>query len=1302
MDRSDNEYWRGLRVSNRTNRILCLSLMTLMLTVGLLPFVPTVSATNDPVNQAGITDVLSPKDWTVTDVRTYDHAGATIIMDGGNVIVANGGTLTLDHVALLFTVASDGAHGIVVQAGGTLIMKNGAVISSNSFPKTIFCGFLAGSTVSISLGGIGSVAGKVLGSPYTSVTGIYIGTKNITLNQLVAINNWDSGNANQLVPLVYVDADGVTFKNSTLQNLKGSAIYANRTTTVIDTNIKFTGPPTNTGTGIYAPDWCGGLTLLNVGISLESYGVYSSTDVTIDNSKINNNTNDGVYVDTMSSLTLKNTEVANNDNGVSLWDASQGTISKNDRIFYNFNYGLELENLAYADVTNSRISFNQESNIYSLDSTLDMTNGLVEDSGSGGASVDLETNSQGMIKDSNLLTSGTGTFVNVAVVGNSYLNITGTKIDGTMDAFGLYLDYGSSADVEKNTFPGHWGGIMAETGSMVNSKNNVFTDYAIFALDSYLESYITSFKDTGSSTGNVYVAVASEQATIDMRNGDFTQPSVQNIVASTGTGSTIYLTDSKFTTASTTPTLGANSDSYIRVISCSGLDPLLTKSMNNGIIEFGWHVAVQTQWQNHVAAPEALVEFNDRFNVTTTDLVTGADGTAKTDVIALTVLEGGQLKHNKYNVNASLDGMTGSTIADIIKDRIGPGTIVVNLTDDSAPSIDVVFPTDNWVTNETQFTMNGTADDVGSMLEGVYVQLDSAMGWTAASGLNDWTYDLDLTEGTHVIKVEARDMAGLVADRTVNVVVDLTAPTITIDQPTGLYVTSSTFYLNGTTEANTTVTVNGTGVLSPASKFSQQFTLPDGTYDILVTAQDLAGNTGSKHVAVIVDTVPPTLTSDAADKTWLNTKSFTLTGKSDGNQVMVNGVNATLDKTNKTWKIQLTLVEGANSLALKALDLAGNKKEMALTLNVDTTPPVLVITSPTGTGTYYTNNATLKVTGKVTDTNTVTLNGGAITIGTDGNFTQTVTLVNGNNAITIVAKDIAGNEASWTRNFVLDTVAPKITITSPKNGLVTNQAGQTIVGTVDDVAATIKQGTTNVTNTNGSFSTAYTLVAGANTITVTATDLAGNVGTATITVTLDTTSLLTITTPKKLKVTSTSETVKIEGTAEKGAVVTINDMAIPVDANGAFSIKYTLKEGKNTLNVKSVDPAGNPATQTLTVTYNDEKQYSMMMLLGLGILLMIIGLVLGLVVGRAMAKPKAPPPEQMETEAAPEKAFTPEEEVPEEKPAPKVEPEPKPAPKAEPKPEPKVEPKPAPKEQPKPAANPDGSLEDLLKGLDKK
>jgi hypothetical protein len=260
------------------------------------------------------------------------------------------------------------------------------------------------------------------------------------------------------------------------------------------------------------------------------------------------------------------------------------------------------------------------------------------------------------------------------------------------------------------------------------------------------------------------------------------------------------------------------------------------------------------------------------------------------------------------------------------------------------------------------------------------------------------------------------------------------------------------------------------------------------------------------------------------------------------------------------------------------------------------------------------------------------------------------------------------------------------------------------MGKVDDVTAVLKVGTTNLSNTNGTFTTTATVGSSGVTVTITATDLAGNVGNATIKINFDGAALLTITTPKKTKVSSTSNSMKLVGTSEKGATVTVNDMAVPVDANGGFNLKLTLKEGKNTFVVTTKDPAGNTNTQTVTATYTNAKQYDISMLLGLGIVLMIIGLIVGLVVGKVLSKPKTPKAVKEYPEAptkAEEKPITPEEE-PEEapKPAPKEQPkpEPKPEPKVEPKPEPKAEPKP----EPKPQAKKESSLDDMLKSLDKK
>ena len=75
-------------------------------------------------------------------------------------------------------------------------------------------------------------------------------------------------------------------------------------------------------------------------------------------------------------------------------------------------------------------------------------------------------------------------------------------------------------------------------------------------------------------------------------------------------------------------------------------------------------------------------------------------------------------------------------------------------------------------------------------------------------------------------------------------------------------------------------------------------------------------------------------------------------------------------------------------------------------------------------GTYESNNLitnkkTVTVSGKTDDVSskpvTVTVNGATVTVGTDGTFTKDVTLAEGANTITIVAKDKAGKTTTVTR-----------------------------------------------------------------------------------------------------------------------------------------------------------------------------------------------------------------------------------------------------------------------------------------------
>lgn len=124
-----------------------------------------------------------------------------------------------------------------------------------------------------------------------------------------------------------------------------------------------------------------------------------------------------------------------------------------------------------------------------------------------------------------------------------------------------------------------------------------------------------------------------------------------------------------------------------------------------------------------------------------------------------------------------------------------------------------------------------------------------------------------------------------------------------------------------------------------------------------------------------------------------------------------------------------TLRDGSHTISVKASDNDGNAAvDKTATFTIDTVPPTLQITAPSND--LITNQKAVTVTGKTDDATskpvTVTVNGAAVTVGTDGTFTKEVTLAEGENTITIVAKDKAGKTTTVTRRVTVNTSAPVI------------------------------------------------------------------------------------------------------------------------------------------------------------------------------------------------------------------------------------------------------------------------------------
>jgi hypothetical protein len=115
-----------------------------------------------------------------------------------------------------------------------------------------------------------------------------------------------------------------------------------------------------------------------------------------------------------------------------------------------------------------------------------------------------------------------------------------------------------------------------------------------------------------------------------------------------------------------------------------------------------------------------------------------------------------------------------------------------------------------------------------------------------------------LAEGAGLIVIEGRDGAGNTVSRRVQVLVDLTAPSLEIVEPqTGFRTSDLTVVIVGITEPGAIVTVNDQAVQVDAyGKFTTSVTLLKGGNTIKVSASDEAGNSAAKSVTV-KNTVAP-------------------------------------------------------------------------------------------------------------------------------------------------------------------------------------------------------------------------------------------------------------------------------------------------------------------------------------------------------------------------------------------------------------------------------------------------------------
>jgi hypothetical protein len=300
----------------------------------------------------------------------------------------------------------------------------------------------------------------------------------------------------------------------------------------------------------------------------------------------------------------------------------------------------------------------------------------------------------------------------------------------------------------------------------------------------------------------------------------------------------------------------------------------------------------------------------------------------------------------------------------------------------------------------------------------------------------------------------------------------------------------SSVLVSGDCGGAVSVSVSGVPARVYGSRFAaENVPLSEGRNELVISAQDAAGNSTTWTHTLIRDTSPPRLSISApANGVLTGNASITVVGTASDEHlasVEVQGAVAEL-KGSSFQHGGVPLVEGPNLLRVVARDEAGNLVEARVEVVRDSTAPILRITSPAEGS--RSAAASVDVEGTVSDSHlqNVRVNGIAATVAGGSFRARGVRLAAGTNALTAIAADRAGNVSRYSVAVVRDPAALTIRVDSPSPGLRTAVESISVSGSVaESLGAAVSVNGVEAKTSKGRFGVdGVPLQEGANTLTV--------------------------------------------------------------------------------------------------------------------------------------------------------------------------------------------------------------------------
>lgn len=1106
-----------------------------------LVLAPEVKATNDPDPSGGAVY----GDWTVTDDRSY--TGAYIEIHDGNLIINAGGSLTLDSTNLVFCPSTDGKFGIDVSAKGTLNVVSGTTITS--WDTNYHYHFKVSGPMTID----SSYIYEVWGANDSWKGGIQIYNSQVTISESEISMGRTGGisifDSSPEITDNYIHANGADGRSAYYTfGIYGTNTHGNITGNTISENDYAVTETTQTGymypdqyyyheywNGHYWYQW-----YYDYGSG--QYIYYRGEDGTIVDTGAHYGK--GVYIEGGSTTNLADNTIEKNG-----WGAFESSYSYSSYWEDDYHYVMWSYMYTYKIPSCSGIG------VYSGNSSLTISNNKIDRNG--------YEPSADVYYDYPQTRYTVASGIEVQLV-NSY----GDILNNTISNGAIIVDnYRSSPNITGNSLTSDYG----------TDPNNLWRGNAVF-IPGRIGYTIRNYESTPYIANNTMKALSQDNQWYDYATNGYMYNIDTYIVIENIKSPNLRIENNKITMLT---------QNYGHVVAIGINATLKSGNMKiiNNTIEYKW--AAQWGTGTITGIPMKLVQtaFLSDIRMEGNTLKgpgqAAGGGDPSPRAIGVQGMYGSAvtLVNNKFSgldamvfrdfCSASLGNVTVTTIPNIGIQALGGASVVVrdSSLSGNARGMEVVKSTIDVYNSTLNNPLEFLLDKASS------VNLYNTKHTKGAAQLLDMDSFYNVSWSIRLTVLWQNDVP---ADGAGVLVKDMQSYTVFEGTTNETGMPAALIWMKEFSGHNQVLTK-----LTPHRVFVTKARL---------SVMDLFMIDGPLSISFrLVDNIPPEMqVLRPFEGQMLKDSIVTISGTaSDPESGLLNGAvllnvdnkgYAPVEVVDGKWSYTKPLSDGLHIARIMTSDVVGNQARETISFTIDTVGPVLQLFSPLEGA--ATNQRTITVTGVSEVGALVTVNGLPAKLD-KRYFTKQLSLENGPNLITVTASDGSGNTRTVLVHVVLDTQAPILEIREPRPGSAVNQDPISVTGTTEP-GSIVKVNGARVQLVNTSFEALVELSEGANTVSVSSADAAGNVNEQTFLLYLDTVAPdVNVFTPRDGLWTNLSR-ILVSGATEAGTLVTINGQNVNV-LNTMFSNYVQLVEGSNKVTVAAKDGAGNRRVVARTV-----------------------------------------------------------------------------------------------------------------------